>query len=171
MSSSTLFFEAGIMKLSAYDPVQDRFETKTLELPRLMFEPLEMPSMMECGPLSAPVSPSVSRVSKVRSRFTEYFEVDPHRYFGKSPRRSASQPSLTKKAKRPRFPLFSQLFPQDGMDVDTDEAVVPSNGMPLQPGPTHLRQHPLLRAPPPSPRRRHAQVHAQWTQSIIIPGV
>ncbi|CAO3625776.1 unnamed protein product [Cunninghamella blakesleeana] len=78
ITPSTLLFESGIMKLSDYDPINDRYQlVRTLELPNLpSFEPLDMPSFLDNNhrhhyyhhyhqenPLSLPSSSSSSSIS------------------------------------------------------------------------------------------------------------
>lgn len=105
VTPSTLLFESGIMKLSDYDPINDRYQlVRTLELPNLpSFEPLDMPSFLDNQEInhhhhhenqlssSSPSSISSSKIiihqnnqqqqhcqyDQTLSRFTECFEKVP----------------------------------------------------------------------------------------------
>ncbi|ORZ22357.1 hypothetical protein BCR42DRAFT_487925 [Absidia repens] len=86
-SSSTLLFESGIMKIFDYDPIHDRYLTRTLELPSLplisnldipLFEPASTVLVSSIKPSSS-MKATVNGDQKCRtatmSRFIEYFEL------------------------------------------------------------------------------------------------
>ncbi|CAO3618212.1 unnamed protein product [Cunninghamella echinulata] len=85
ITPSTLLFESGIMKLSNYDPINDRYQlVRTLELPNLpSFEPLDMPLLTDHHPHhphhhyheeSSKKNHSYQQDHTI-SRFTECFEM------------------------------------------------------------------------------------------------
>ncbi|KAI8342321.1 hypothetical protein BC941DRAFT_465993 [Chlamydoabsidia padenii] len=77
MVTSTLLFESGIMKISDYDPIHDRYETRTLQLPCLpLFDHFDLP-LFEPSSTPHPLSSRKKRpvTQRTMSRFIEYFEM------------------------------------------------------------------------------------------------
>ncbi|SAL98192.1 hypothetical protein [Absidia glauca] len=125
MNSSSILFESGIMKISDFNPIHGRYETRTLQLPSLpLFDQLDL-SLFEPSPThhnasllsssTATLTPNTPR--QALSRFIECFELqDPattstiksstslrsrkstsSKKAAKAPRRCYSNPTLSKK--------------------------------------------------------------------------
>ncbi|CAO3580722.1 unnamed protein product [Absidia cylindrospora] len=93
MSSSTLLFESGIMKISDYDPVHDRYQTRTLQLPNLpLFDQFDLPSFDSTNKSQSSISRQPSSSTLVSSLFpsstsTAPKDIDPKKRGGIPTRR------------------------------------------------------------------------------------
>ncbi|CAO3594872.1 unnamed protein product [Absidia cylindrospora] len=115
-SSSTLLFESGIMKIFDYDPIHDRYLTRTLQLPSLpLFSNLDIPlfehtskailsSIKPSSSMTAPVNGDQKWRTATMSRFIECFElVDTTKATSSSSTIRSSHSTQTKKATNPLY--------------------------------------------------------------------